>query len=121
MSARTVRVYDDPRHPVPAEARALRDEGISRAEAAEDEFWCRTADQAIRHLAELGYDFSANDCRTLGVPDPVRPRAWAARFSAAARGGLIEAVGATRSSKATSRGAWVTVWRGTTKVRGEAA
>ena len=111
----------DTRHPVPREARELRDEGVATAEAAEDDWWRATADQAIRHLASLGYDFSANDCRTLGVPEPNRPRAWAARFTAAAHAGLIEPVGATRSSKTTSRGAWITVWRGTWQARAEAA
>jgi len=111
----------DARHPVPREARELRDEGVANAEAAEDDFWRATADQAIRHLASLGYDFSANDCRALGVPDPIRPRAWAGRFTAAAHAGLIEQVGATRSSKASSRGAWISVWRGTALARDEAA
>lgn len=120
MSASNVRPILPSRHPVPDEARRGRDEGIAVAESAEDDAWRATADQAIHYLASLGYDFSANDCRALGVPDPIRPRAWAGRFTAAGRAGLIEAVGATRSDRVSSHGAWLTVWRGTDKARSAA-
>jgi hypothetical protein len=121
MQEQTLPLYADDRHRVPTEAQQLRDEGIALAEAAEDEIWKATADQAIRYLASLGRDFSSNDCRALGVPDPIRPRAWAARFLAAASEGLIEAVGATRSTKTSSRGAFITVWRPTAKAMDGAA
>jgi hypothetical protein len=118
--ARNVEPIVPSRHRLPDEARRGRDDGIAVAESAEDDVWRATADQAIHYLASLTTDFSANDCRALGVPDPIRPRAWAGRFTAAAKAGLIEAVGATRSNRVTSHGAWLTVWRGTAKAKAAA-
>lgn len=90
----------------------LRDEGMTLTTEASDELARNAVDQAIKVWAERGTPFSIESFRDL-LPD-VRPALIGARFSAAARRGLIVAVGFERSSKPSTHGAFVRTWRGVT-------
>lgn len=91
---------------------ALRDEGVRVANDNADDFWKATADQAIDHLAATGRPFTADDVRDLGVPDPISPRAWGARFLAASRQGRIVRVGYVPSRRASVHAHPIAQWRG---------
>jgi hypothetical protein len=91
---------------------ALRDEGVARVDAAQDEWWKSCADQAIDTLAAAGRPFTADDVRDLGVPDPTSPRAWGARFLTAARQGRIVRVGYVPSRRASVHAHPIAQWRG---------
>lgn len=92
--------------------RALRDEGVAIADENADQWWKATADQAIDHLAATGRPFSADDVRALGVPDPVSPRAWGARFLAASKQGRITPVGYVQSARPSVHAHPIRLWRG---------
>jgi hypothetical protein len=74
-----------------AAARAAREAGMERAEAAEMD-WSERADRAIAHLASTGRPFSPDDVRDL-VGDPAHPNAMGGRFMAAVRRRQIERCG----------------------------
>ena len=92
--------------------RLLRDDGIRRADANVDEFWKRTADQAIRALAGSGRPFTADDLHDLGVPAPVSRNAMGGRFQAAAKAGLIVKIGYQPSRRPELRCTPIAVWQG---------
>jgi hypothetical protein len=92
-----------------AEAQRRRDEGVALADEATDDFWRNTVDQAIRHFAARGEPFSQNELREL-LPEPNSPFAFGARFLKAARDGVIQPIGAVRSTKRESNCAWITQW-----------
>ena len=92
--------------------RLLRDDGIRRADANVDDFWKRTADQAIRVLAESGRPFTADDLHDLGLPAPVSRNAMGGRFQAAAKAGAIVKVGYQPSRRPELRCTPIAVWRG---------
>lgn len=94
------------------EARRARDRAMAEAEARRAADQDRAViDQAITHLAALGRPFSANQVREL-LP-VVSPALVGARFLAAARDGLIKAVGVTQASHTAGHGRLLRVWRGT--------
>lgn len=95
--------------------RTLRDAGTyavdSRADHAD---WRECADSGIDYLAATGRPFTADDVRALSwVDEPTSPKAWGARFLAAARGGRIVRVGYRPSRRASVHAHPVAVWRGT--------
>lgn len=94
--------------------RALRDHGTAVVDANADTAWKATVDQAIDHLAGLGEPFTADTVRALGVPDPASPRAWGARFLAAAKQGRIHRVGYTPSLRASVHAHPIALWKGGT-------
>ncbi len=88
--------------------RELRDAGQATASDARPDDRAKV-DAAIRQLAALGREFSANDCRALhGVTGPV----VGAAFTAARKAGLIRAVGFTTSDEAKTHAHPVRVWTG---------
>jgi hypothetical protein len=101
------------------EAAALRNDGLRRAGEGLDDWWRRTALQAIKHLVAVGRPFTADDVRDLGVPDPPSPKAAGALFGGLSRSGLIEPVGYVKSRHPTAHAATVRVWLGAR--RGEAS
>lgn len=93
--------------------RVLRDAGTMAVDQRDDNAWWRScADQAIDALAASGRPFTADDVRELGVPDPSSPKAWGARFLAAARAGRIVRVGYQPSRRASVHAHPVAVWQG---------
>lgn len=93
-------------------ARAARDEGIALVAANSDEWWRSTVDTAIAHLARQGGEFTSDDIRLLGVDEPHHHNAWGARFSAAAKRGVIVRVGYRQSSRVAGHARVIAVWRG---------
>jgi hypothetical protein len=86
--------------------------GAEQAGDGADSWWRETADRAVRQLASEGREFDVDDVRGLGVGEPDHPARWGSVFVAAAHAGLIEAVGARRSTRQARRGSLLRVWRG---------
>lgn len=102
------------RAPKPASVNQLKAAGLASSDASADEWFRDCADRAIEQLARRGAEFQAHDIvALLGVPEPRHPNAWGARFSAAARRGVIEQAGYAPSSRPTVAGSAVRLWRGT--------
>ncbi|SCX37990.1 hypothetical protein SAMN03159343_0260 [Klenkia marina] len=92
--------------------RLLRDEGIARADESLDG-WTRSCWQTgIAYWASTGWEFTADEVRALGVPDPANPNAVGAQFMAAARAGLIRPMGFVQSRRPSRHGAWLRQWVG---------
>jgi hypothetical protein len=92
-------------------ARAARDEGMARAQVADEErgSWdTKVIDQAISAFADTGETFSANDIWPL-LPE-VRGALIGARFAAAAVRGYIRKVGNISSTKKGTHAKTVGVW-----------
>lgn len=91
---------------------ARRLEGQDRADWAADVAWARACDATIAMLAASGDLFTADECEAICGP-PVAPsnKVMGARFSAAARADIIEAVGYRESLRVSGR--VLRVWRGT--------
>ena len=101
------------------DGRRLRDEGMALVDEHEHPAWRAAADRAIRELAYAGSPFTAEDVISrVGMPN--RPNAVGARFSAAARQGLIEDIGYAQSSRSTRHASRLLVWRGTVEARSAA-
>ena len=87
-------------------------EGMAQAEDADRFGWQRSViDTAIRALAETGRDFSANDVRLL-IPDDITGPLMGARFNAAQTQKVIRWRHLTRSTKKSTHGHRISVWRG---------
>lgn len=77
-----------------------------------DAWWLSGARRAVETLAHEGRDFTVEDLRALGVPEPEHPNQWGPVFRDARRRGLIAPVGFTTTTRTTRHGAPVRVWRG---------
>lgn len=86
--------------------------GAEQADANADSWWRDGALRAVEHLASTGREFTADDLRDLGVPEPDNSARWGALFLAAARAGTVVCVGARRSTRGPRHGSLVRVWRG---------
>jgi hypothetical protein len=90
--------------------RAERDRGMALAESARGADWDRRViDQAIRHLARTGREFSSNDVR--GLLPAVRPALIGARFLAASKRGEIKRVGDVLADHKAGHARRVGLWR----------
>lgn len=87
--------------------------GRDRAERNGDDWWVRTALQAVRAAAKTGQEFQAFDLvETYGVPEPDHPNRWGALLTRAARDGVIVAVGAAPSRRPSTARSLTRTWRG---------
>lgn len=86
--------------------------GVEQAAENADAWWWSTAMSAVRHLASTGVEFDAFDVTELGVPEPDATGRYGALFNAAAKAGVIEAVGYRRSRRPGRSGGSCRVWRG---------
>ena len=86
--------------------------GVQLAEDNADAWWWSTAMSGVKHLARVGIEFDAYDVTELGVPEPYNSNRRGAMFNAAARAGVIEAVGYRRSRRPGRSGGSCRVWRG---------
>jgi transposase InsO family protein len=94
-----------------AEARAEKEAGMARAEAADITGWDRKiVDQAIAWFAKQGHPFSANDLRPW-LPD-VRTPIIGSRFGAASTMGVIRMVGDEHSTKRNTHAKRIGRWIG---------
>ena len=85
--------------------------GVDLADENAEPGWAELVDREIEAMARSGNEFTASDLREVcGEPD--HPNRWGARFTAAARRGLIESVAARTSSTPSAHGRLVRVWRG---------
>lgn len=98
------------------DGRRLRDEGMALVDEHEHPAWKAEADRVIRELAYGGRPFTAYDV-TDRIGMPARPNAVGARFSAAARQGIIEDIGYTQSKRAARHASRQLVWRGTAEAQ----
>lgn len=91
----------------------LKAEGMARAEQSTDDWWRDTCDRAIDQAALTGRPFQAFDlCEWYGLPEPRSANAWGPRLSAAAKRGVIRAVGYAPSSRPTTAKSAVRLWQG---------
>lgn len=86
-------------------------EGMALADAAEPGFWKDRADAAIKALAAEQREFTAEDVRKL-AGDPTHANAMGARFSAAAKAGIITYVKHRKSTRPSLHACKVAVWVG---------
>ena len=87
--------------------------GRDKAEVNADLWWWSTAMAGITTLAATGQEFEAFDIADrLGVPEPDHCNRWGALLSAAAKAGMIVAVGAKPSRRPTAAGHLCRTWRG---------
>jgi hypothetical protein len=93
-----------------AEGRRLRDEGMAATESRRGADQDRLViDRAIKHLADSGETFSANDVRRL-LP-VVAPQLIGSRFNAASRRGQIERVGSELADHGAGHARRLSTWR----------
>jgi hypothetical protein len=93
------------------EGRQARDRAMAETLAKPAADWDRaTVDQAIKHLASTGREFTADDLREL-LP-VVAGSIVGARFLAASKAGLIERVGSRTTRHAAGHARRVSTWRG---------
>jgi hypothetical protein len=98
----------------PAAGHAVKAVGMSEADGATTQDWRDACDDAIATMAARGVEFQAADLVAEGlVGEPAHPNQWGPRFSTAARHGVIEAVNAAPSKRATVHASLCRTWRGT--------
>ena len=96
-----------------AEGRRRRDEGVETATHGTDIVWRRVTDEVIAGLAASGCTFDAEDVRAVvGEPPAGSQNAFGARFSHAARNGVIVRVGYRQASRPEAHARTLAVWRG---------
>ena len=86
--------------------------GADRADKNADNWWRSCALRAVETLAASGREFTADDVRDLGVPEPDQPNRWGGLFLAASRAGTVVCVGARRSTRGARNASLTRVWRG---------
>jgi hypothetical protein len=87
--------------------------GRDQAERNCDDWWMRTALQAVKAMARTGREFQCYDLTTAyNLPEPDHPNRWGALLTRAARDGLIVAVGAAPSRRPTTAKSLTKLWRG---------
>lgn len=86
--------------------------GAGQADQNADDWWRDGAMRAVRHLARTGREFTADDVRHLGVPEPDHANRWGGVFLSASRDGVIECVGVRRSARTPRHASLTRVWRG---------
>jgi len=74
--------------------------------------WAVLADRAILWLSKCSEPFSINEVRRFVQVEPHHPNAWGARFSKAAKEGLIQRVGFTKASTPSRHAGMVSTWEG---------
>ncbi len=91
-----------------------RDAGLAKADAGMDVLWREGIDRAIARLARQGCEFTADQVRAIaGDPPPgFSPNAMGARFSAAAKAGIIRSLGYTHSTRVIGHANVVRLWVG---------
>ena len=80
--------------------------------------WRTAAHRAIRALAATGEAFGADELRACGLAEPPHPNHWGQAFSVARKAGVIVAVGADASSRASRARGLNRVWRGSSQMLG---
>ncbi len=105
------------RDSAPEQLTLTEEEGIALAMAGSDPEWVAKADAAIRDLAATGRPFQAFDVVQAGCPEPGSPSWWGPRFRIAAKRGLIESAGGSKSIRPGTRGSMLNTWRGTATAR----
>lgn len=79
-----------------------------------DEPWRDCAERAVRHLASVGAEFTADDLTEMGVPDPDHPSRWGSLFAALKAEGLIVVAGYKASTRKSRNGGVCRSWIGAT-------
>jgi hypothetical protein len=98
----------------PAAGEAAKTVGMAEADAGAQPDWKAQCDEAIAKMAARGVPFQAADLIAEGlVGEPAHPNQWGPRFSTNARRGVIEAVAADRSKRATVHSSLCRTWIGT--------
>lgn len=82
--------------------------------------WREVAHRGVELLGLAGADFTVEDLRRLGVPEPTHPSQWGGVFVAAHREGLIRCVGSAPAGRRPRHRSLNRVWAGVIEA-GEAA
>lgn len=92
----------------------LKQDGMARADESTDPWWRACAMQAVEAEAASGRVFQSYDLvLRYGLAEPPSgPNAWGSLFGAAAKAGLIQAVGYAPSARPTTAKSAVRTWRG---------
>lgn len=108
----TVDLAPRPRSSLSASKEA-RDEAVSRAgDAAEADGWMQIALEAIRDIAAVRDEFTADDVWQAGLEPPRESRALGAAFTRLQRDGVIEATAKFKTTARASRhAAPIRIWR----------
>lgn len=88
------------------------DHAVAVDALARDPWWSDHADSVLTRLAESGREFTAQDLRDGGVPEPDHPNRWGALFLRAHVCGLIVPVRFATASRRARHGGVLRVWRG---------
>lgn len=97
----------------PAAGQRAKQQGMARAAENTPTAWADACDRAIQEMARRGRPFQAADLIAEGLVDePDHPNRWGARFSAAARRGIIRDAGAVPSKRATVHKSLCRQWIG---------
>ena len=100
------------------EGEEAKQEGQHRVTENQQAEWKADVAVIIEQLARRPNGFTGDDVRelasTAGIGEPTHPNAWGAAMSAAAKRGLIQAVGYERSAMPSRHAAVVRVWRAVT-------
>lgn len=93
------------------------------ASVAAQHTWHTAAEKAMRHLAESGAEFSADDLRDLlhDAGEPPTPNAWGGLFISWSKQGLIRRTGGGSSRGAKRNGGHRHTWVGVQAEEREAA
>lgn len=94
------------------DALRARDAGMQAATYNADVAWRHACDTTIQRLATRGDEFTADDVRAICGVVAHSPNAFGARFSAAAKAGIIRRVGYRKSLRPERAGGVVSVWIG---------
>jgi hypothetical protein len=108
----------------PAAGERAKTAGIAAADEHTEVDWASACDAAIDEMARRGVVFQAADLVAEGLVDePDHPARWGARFSAAAKRGVIVHAGVVQSSRATVHRSLCRQWIGSDAARagGDAA
>lgn len=95
----------------------LKRAGTAAVDAATSPEWKDAADAVIATLARSGSDFTSEDVtakvgQPTGPNGEAKPNAVGARFSAAAKAGVIVRVGFTKATRANQHATMISLWRG---------
>ena len=85
---------------------------LAEVHANTDGWWLSCAEAALAVLVASGREFTADDIRALGVPDPDIPNRWGSLMAAAKARGDIIWVGFGVSHSPSRNGGYLMRWQG---------
>lgn len=111
---RTIKSAGEPKNiaSIPLQAPQTPAFDTSKVHPHPDAEFEHSALRAIAQLARYGTQFTTDDVRAMGVPEPNSPSRWGVVMQAAHRAGTIRPVAATNSRRPVRHGGLQRVWEG---------